>query len=144
MKLRILCVFYDKDPRFLATDPLLVLGEHDVTIRQTFKDAVRAIETSTQIPPFHVILSDAALAHTDAKNGLHIFSPMFFLRYIQEKLVRGLGVFVPEFYSIDFTSAFDDNVVVASKDCWTLDGLRDWEGLLTEVIEAVRLEDENV
>ncbi len=138
-RLRILCLYNDQEPSYLEADPEFELRDHEVTIFETYVEAKTAIQDSTRgIPPFDVVLADVSVPGGKFEDGFDDFpfSPVLLQPYLSQVLVRGLGVFAPEDFETTFESSDGFAVLVASKECRTPFGTRDWRKLLELVLKA--------
>ncbi len=127
MRLKILCIYRNKETQFLAQDPDIEFHDHDVTVVHTYMEAQRVV--SDPRARFDIILADAWLPDYDV-TGEDTMPSMFLMSHIRCG-ARGFGMFVPEYFENDLTDSLDGRcVLVADKTCWTDTGQRDWVKLL--------------
>jgi hypothetical protein len=135
--LKILCAYHDKDADWLGSTPEEALEDHKITVVHSYREAKECIlDTSRGIPTFDVILSDVSLPGGYPDEEPFPFCPVMLQPYIDQMLIRGLGVFVPREFESVFETSDGYSVTVASKECWTQLGKRDWEKLLEMVTKA--------
>ena len=106
-RLKILCAYHDPEPDWLGESPENVLKGHDVTSVHSYCDAKKCITDANRgVPSFDIILSDVVLPGgfkgENDENNLPFVSVML-QPYIDQMLIRGLGIFVPR----QFESVFD-------------------------------------
>jgi hypothetical protein len=138
-RLKILCAYVDIDgPNWLEEAPEITLQGHELTIVHTYREAKEAILDSRRgIPSFDVILADAGLpGGYVGEADIPIYSPVILQPWMDQMLVRGLGIFVPRGREIMFEQSDGYSVLVATDECWTPLDTRDWQALLDRVIKA--------
>jgi hypothetical protein len=137
--MKILCVSFDTEADLLATDPQRELAGHDVTIVNTYREAVSMItDPARGVPSFDIVLTDGMIPHVKAESGDLGPGGVLLMMWIERNLIRGLGIFVPEYFQEVCTIDFHGyQAVVASKECWTPNDKRDWVKMLRLVVGAV-------
>lgn len=132
--MRVLCVYYDKEENWLTTDPVEELEDCDVVEAHSFKETLGLIGRKGIIAHFDIILADMFLPRNDG-GQVYCFGNLFTLMLCLSGM-RGVGLFIPQSAMINRTLVHDFNGrrLVASKECWTITGKRDWKALYDEVL----------
>lgn len=138
-RLRIMCIYHNREPSYLGSDPEFELEKCEVTVVNSYAEAKKEIFDSKRgIPPFDLVLSDVTVPHGNIDDTFDDFPfcTILLLPYLNEMLVRGFGVFIPDHYETFFESSDGFSVVVVSKECFTPLGTRNWKKLLGLVLKA--------
>ncbi len=135
--MRILCVF-SNEAGYFSPDPSSFFPKHTVTVTNSYDEAAKMLNDEIRgIPPFDVVLSDFIL-NQSATTCEQIPCAVDMISIIDMKLVKGLGFFLREFSTEGFADDLDGyQAIVASCDCWSFTGQRDWEKLYSIVIEKI-------
>ena len=137
--MKILCVSFDTEADLLATDPQRELAGHDVTVVHTYDEAVAMIrDISRGVPSFDVVLTDSLIPKSRPTIDECGPGGVLLMMYVGQNLIRGLGIFAPTHFNEVFTTDIDGyQAVVASKECWTPNGKRDWAKMLRLVVGSI-------
>lgn len=142
--LKILCAFHDTEPDWLGIPPEEALLGHHLTVVHSYREMKEAIlDEKRGIPSFDLVLSDVGLpgGYNDEECGAPIYCPIMLQPYLNQMLVRGLGIFVPKHSESSFELSDGYSVVVARRDCWTPNDKRDWLKLFSLVVGACNQSD---
>ena len=138
-KLRVLCIYGEALNTQRDEDPRISLVDCDVVVVGTYDVAKDILQTLEVVPPFDVILSDLYLFKDRSLKDTAHLSPILLKGLCEQKLVGGLGIFVPQHFESSFEVSDGYTVTVASQNCWDFDGSRDWKKLF-DLVVATSLE----
>src|SRR4051812_7419118 len=118
--MKILCAYSDLYGEFRPNDPKEELKGHEVTVAGSYTD-IKTLLVQTTTEPFAIICSDSYLPWS--LNSTEVMPVSLLSPYIEETLVRGIGMFIPEHFESEFSITFCSNLaMVADKSCRSIDG----------------------
>ena len=138
-RLRILCAYHDEEPSYQEVDPQDEFEEHEVTTVGVYEEVkTLVLDERRGVPPFDIVLIDIQLPGGifEGKFDADLLPTPLLQPYFDYKLIRGIGIFVPSDFESHYEISDGFAVTVASKECWTPVGTRDWRKLLHLVLKA--------
>lgn len=130
--MKIVCAYFDPEANFLSPNPQDELEEHELTIVHSYADLKALFVNPLE---YNVVLMDVFLPAT---NTIKRRLPAIVLEHVFKKeLVRGVGFFIPVYFEEQYRTSDEFTGTVASRECWTPQGFRDWKKLLELVLEHI-------
>lgn len=128
-KPKIVCAYFDPISDYLRSDPPNSLfPDYEVMIIHYYDD-LKALMLHPEFDPLsiYMVLADISLPKNESNRER--LPTLLLHHHFDQQLVRGLGIFVPTYYTEDYEANDEFSNTVASKDCWTHQRFRDWEKL---------------
>jgi hypothetical protein len=140
--MRIVCAFMSEDQADEERRLREALLGHDVTVVYSYED-LRFVTAAPAL--FDVILTDLVLKWS-LNSKEDYAAGAFISAFLPQTLVRGLGVFIPDFFETAFATECEHQYhsIVVSCDCATDWGGRDWVKLLGLVTARMKAIDDKV
>jgi hypothetical protein len=134
--MKILCVFYDKEPRFLDPSPEEEFQGHEVVCVDNYFEAKFLMRQAAELEkPFDIVLTDSFMPYQSNSKETEGFGG-FFIMHAKLCDVKGLGLFLnPELNEVCHQEDYEDrHVFVAANKFWTLTGGRDLQKMLNTLL----------
>ena len=130
--MKIVCAYYDPPGSFLTIDPHDELEGHELTIIHSYANLKKLFVNPLE---YNIVLMDVFLPATDSHKQC---LPAMVLEYLfKDALVMGIGFFLPIYFEEQYNIRDEFTGTVASRECWTPQGFRDWKKMLGLVLKQI-------